>query len=193
MCFCLSRLQLCPSLQGWLQGWGDGGGASPATNMKINTFCMADLWDTCHFAHGNTTFHRRKSRQTPLPKFSGAIPAWLFPSQFGSPVLIAQISQGFELGSSIISFKTFRTNWKCFKYFKTASNCPITTVLSRVGKRATVRVGKISLRVGSCPPLPTLSYATVWWWWWQESTSFSQWERELFKNKHDQRNPWICQ
>ena len=43
---------------------------------------------------------------------------------------------------------------------KTTSNCAITTVLSRVGKRVTVRVGKISLRVGSCPPLPTLSYAT---------------------------------
>ena len=44
---------------------------------------------------------------------------------------------------------------------KTTSNCAITTVLSRVGKRVTVRVGKISLRVGSCPPLPTLSYATA--------------------------------
>ena len=45
---------------------------------------------------------------------------------------------------------------------KTTSNCAITTVLSRVGKRVTVRVGKISLRVGSCPPLPTLSYATAY-------------------------------
>ena len=32
---------------------------------------------------------------------------------------------------------------------------------SWVGKRVTVRVGKISLRVGSCPPLPTLGYATA--------------------------------
>ena len=56
--------------------------------------------------------------------------------------------------------KNFEKNWKWFKQIETISTCQITTVLSRVGKRVTVRVGKISLRVGSCPPLPTLSYAT---------------------------------
>ena len=60
-----------------------------------------------------------------------------------------------ELVSSIILSKTSRTARKSFEKIKSNSNA-----YSRVGKIVTVRVGKISLRVGSCPPLPTLTYAT---------------------------------
>ena len=66
-----------------------------------------------------------------------------------------------ELDCLIISSNSLRTTEKCFEKIKTTSTGQITTVLSRVGKRVTLRVGKISLRVGSCPPLPTLGYTTA--------------------------------
>ena len=60
--------------QGWLQGGGDGGDASPippACNFTL--FCIVDLYDKCHFAREYyvplTIF-----TSYPPPKFSGAIP-----------------------------------------------------------------------------------------------------------------------
>ena len=42
--------------QGWLQG-GGWGGCIPPTSRIIYAFYIVDLYDACHFAHTNTTFH----------------------------------------------------------------------------------------------------------------------------------------
>ena len=61
------------NVQGWLQG-GDGGDAFPPTGMKIYAFYMVNFLRCVSFPAREYYFPLTIMRQTPPPKFSGAMP-----------------------------------------------------------------------------------------------------------------------